>query len=98
MYTYHDETGSIIDLTNYNPFFLEVKLQGQVYTIAAASVVGSPTSGVVQSALFLVAGIGVWTVQFFAVDAFSNKLPGELLIFTVVPNVDDLALTQLPNY
>jgi hypothetical protein len=97
VYTFKDQSNTVIDLTNAVLAFMEVKLYGQLYATIAATINLPPSAGVVQAS-YMPTVIGIWTVQFYTVDGLGNKLYGEPLQITVVPNVDDLALSQLAKY
>jgi hypothetical protein len=96
-YTFKDQDKTIIDLTGYVSVTLETKLEGQPYSVLAADFLGSRIGGQVQcGAVFSL--VGVWDLQFVAQDGAGNRVPGEPLQALVVPNVEDLALSQLPAY
>lgn len=98
-YTFKDQNGNIIPLTNYITFNCEVKVQGALYQILAAQLTGLPATGQVQTINpFAFPSVGTWDVQFVCIDGSGNNLYGEPIQINVVPNVDDLALTQLPVY
>jgi hypothetical protein len=96
--TIRDQNKFPIDLTNYHSVFLEVKLQGQLYITLPASFVSPPSSGQVQLSSYAFPEVGIWSLQFYVADLYDNRIYGEILQVTVVPNVEDLALTQLPTY
>lgn len=97
-HTFRDQRGVVIDLTNYTGVSLLVKFQGAVYATTPAAFSDKP-GGVVQATYtYPSPSFGVWDAQFVCTDASNNKLYGEPIQFRVVPNVDDLALNDLPNY
>jgi hypothetical protein len=97
-YTFKDQNNNVIDLTNMVSASLELKLQGQVFTTVTATFNTPRTAGGVQVAAYTPVGVGVWTAQFYVTDSGGNKYFGEPIQFTVVPNVEDLAVSQLPGY
>ena len=98
-YTFKDQNNVVIDLTNYQAVFVEIKQQGQASVTLAASFLGLRTSGQVQYApSFTFTSIGIWTIQFHILDPAGNRVFGDILRITVVPNNEDLGTTQLPSY
>jgi hypothetical protein len=96
-YTFKDENGSLVDLSSAVSVYLELKLQGIVFTTVPAVVV-SAVAGTVSVASYKLTGLGPWTAQFFAVDFLGTIVPGEPIQFEVVSNVEDLLLDELANY
>jgi hypothetical protein len=96
VYAYTDQNGNVIDLGNYVSVFVEIKQQDTIYSKLPAAF-ESQVDGLVACTYTFV-GVGVWTVQFLCVDGGGNELFGEPIQITVVPNTEDLALSQLPNY
>jgi hypothetical protein len=97
-YTFFDENNAVIDLTPYVSVSCQIKQQGVVYTTVAGTILFPPTAGMVEVSAYTFTSPGIWDVQFICVDGSGNLLPGEPIQVMVVPNVPDLALTQLPQY
>ena len=99
VYTFKDQNQNIIDLTNYVSASVEIKQGGQVLATLAASFVTPKTGGQVKYLpAYTFIGLGPWSVQFFVQDGSGNRVFGDILLITVVPNVEDLGLTQNPTY
>lgn len=97
-YTFRDQYGVLIDLTSYIAVSVLVKYQGNLFSSTPATFNSPTTSAVVSLASIAFPFLGIWDVQFFCMDAGGNKLYGDPYQFRVVPNIDDLALTDLPLY
>jgi hypothetical protein len=98
IYTFKDENGVVIDLSNAQSLYLELKVQGQLFQTVPASFMGSPPLGTLTAGPTTLPVSGIWTAQFFAVDSLGNRCIGEPIRFRVVDNVEDLALDGLLNY
>ena len=98
VYTFKDEANATIDLTAYISCSAEAKLQGAAYASVAADFFTPRTSGQVQVDAYAFVGPGIWDIQFVCVDDSGNKLYGEPIQITVVKNVDDLSVGELPPY
>ncbi len=96
-YTFKDQSGSPINLSNYVIAALEIELQGTAFLAFGASITNS-AAGQVQYSNYTFATTGVWTVQFRVMDIAGNRLYGEPVQFTVVPNVEDMTGSQLLSY
>lgn len=96
-YTFLDEDGAAVNLSNAQSLYCELKLEGSVYSRVNAALDG-PASGGSVTAPFTPDTVGVWTAQFFAEDSLGNRIPGEPVRFKVVKNVEDLGLSELPSY
>ena len=107
-YTFTDENGAIIDLTvNFIAVSIscELKLRGQLYATIVGGIVNGPAGIVnVPSYIFTfpvttpVTTSGIWTYQFYALNAGGQKLWGEPVQFFAVGNVEDAGLNDLlPN-
>jgi hypothetical protein len=98
-YTFRDQNNQIIDLTQYDTATLTTKVQGAVFATNDAMIQSPPTAGQVALASLAFTVPGVWDAQFSVTQTSSGiVLWGEPIQFTVVPNVPDLALSQLPAY
>lgn len=96
-YQFLDQDRTVISLSTYVYVFLEIKLQGQVFQSVSAQF-DNQTQGTVKLVSYAYTTTGIWTAQFYCVDGFGNKLWGEPVQFRVVPNVEDLGLSDLAKY
>lgn len=90
--------GTPIDLTNYQYARLETKVQGRTYVLAEADFDADRTTGKVKVTRFKFMWTGVWNIQFFVVNLTGDAVYGEIMQITVVPNVDDLEINQIPDH
>lgn len=100
VYTFQDETGTAINLTSTfiaTAYYCEIKRKGSAYSagdlLTGAAV--SAAAGTVQVASHTFTTAGLWTYQFYAVNAAGSKLWGEPVQFEVVGNVPNLATNEL---
>jgi hypothetical protein len=96
-YIFLDVNQTPIDLSTYISCFMEMKLQGVVYGAVQANFI-SAAAGLVAMPSYSFSGVGVWDIQFNAEDPAGNRIFGDVLQITVVPNVEDLTIEQLAQY
>lgn len=97
-YTFKDQSGNVIDTTPYVSVTLQVKFQGQLFSTLSANFVYPRNLGMVQCTPVILSMVGIWDFQFYLTDGGNNRVFGIPCQVTVVPNVEDLALSQLPVY
>lgn len=94
-YVFRDLSDAVIDLTSYLSVSLLVKREGEELITLVADF-GTRTAGAVFYDAYQFLTEGSWTAQFVALNAASKPVYGEPVRMTVVKNVDDLALDELP--
>lgn len=97
-YTFKDETGAVIDLSDFGGVVMQMKLDGQLFASISAAYSFPRTLGQVYMN-YSFAQIGTWAIQFLVQNNQNEtELFGEPVQFRVVPNVENLSLGQLPIY
>lgn len=97
-YTFKDENGVVIDLTNYISAQLQVKLLGSAWEFVGGDFAAPLTDGRVFCLFQAFTIPGKWCAQFVAEDGTGYRLFGDILTFRVTDNVEDLAIGDLPYY
>lgn len=97
-YTFRDQNGTAIPLTDYVSVLIYVKRQGAVAAEPLeADFLDQDAGSVVYDGLPFTT-VGEWAVQFVALDAYDVPLYGEPLRLKVVGNLADLSATELPEF
>jgi hypothetical protein len=96
-YTFRDYDNEVIDLSDYTVVYLIVKMQGADQEVVEASFVSKP-AGTVRYDGYSFDAAGEWSAQFKAQIGTGDALYGEPIRFKVVPNLDDLADNDLPEF
>lgn len=96
-YTFKDQNGAVINLTDYVSAFLEVKRQGDTFDTVDANITNA-IGGQVEVSTLVFDTAGVWEIQFYVMDAGGNTVFGEPIRFRAVLNVEDAALNELLPY
>jgi hypothetical protein len=96
-YTYRDQAGQVINLSDYVAVYLSLKRQGSAEETFVAEFDGSKSLGRVKYD-FAYLLEGVYTAQFVVVDANSKSRWGDPAEIRAVKNVSDLGLDELMQY
>lgn len=94
-YQFLDQNNNVINLSTYTAPVMEVKVLGEIYSTVNGVILSPAGQGYVQVASYSFPTGGTWTIQFYILNSFSQKVYGSPLQLTAYLNVDSMAEDQL---